>query len=109
MRWTLFHYKKRVEGGELEEEEDNDSNETYGFRTMASAPAFPELKPFEDDLIALIGSIETKSANNRLQVWHLRMKEVFLLRRRREIDRRMKEEEEEVGRREDYIRREKEE
>ena len=60
----MYHDKKKKQGVNLDQQEEMN---TYGFGTMATPEAFPELKPFEDDLIALIGSIETRYAGNSLQ------------------------------------------
>ena len=41
--------------------------ESFGFRSLAAAPYCKELKPFEDDLLKMIGELETRPFNNPLQ------------------------------------------
>ena len=44
MRWAVYHDKRKKNGTQVEE-----GKNTYKFRTLASAPASKELKPFEDE------------------------------------------------------------
>ena len=66
MRWEVVHSKKKKDK-DMDENEEEEEKNTYGFRTPFNAPKCPELKPFEDDLIKLLGEIETKYVGNPLQ------------------------------------------
>ena len=57
MRWKLFHIRNPS---------TKDKKETFGFRTMESAPIMDELLPFEKDLINLIKNVKFKPAGNQL-------------------------------------------
>lgn len=59
MRWKLFWSKT--------EDRQKDSRNTFGFKSTHYPPNMPELKPFEDDLISIVSSIEMKMVNNPLQ------------------------------------------
>ena len=63
MRWKVYWDKNPDKVRDFE---------SYGFRSLAKAPACKELRAFEDDLIGMIRDIKTKPYDNPLQ---RRMKE----------------------------------
>ena len=63
MRWKVYWDKNPDKARDFE---------SYGFATLAKAPACKELRAFEDDLIGMIRDIKTKPYDNPLQ---RRMKE----------------------------------
>jgi len=58
MRWKVFWDKNKDKAKDFE---------SFGFQSPVAAPYCEELKPFEDDLLKLIGEIETRPFNNQLQ------------------------------------------
>ena len=59
MRWKLFWSKIQ--------EKDKLSKNFFGFKSCNYPPSMPELKPFEEDLISIVSSLEMKLHNNPLQ------------------------------------------
>ena len=59
MRWKLFWSKIQ--------ENDKLSKNFFGFKSCNYPPSMPELKPFEEDLIAMVSSLEMKLHNNPMQ------------------------------------------
>ena len=58
MRWKVYWDRNKDKVKEFE---------SYGFRSPAAAPYCKELKAFEDDLLKMIGEVETRPFNNELQ------------------------------------------
>ena len=59
MRWKVYWWKAPRNNSE--------AINTYGFPSMKKAPACPELKLFEEELIAMISKVETRPVSNPLQ------------------------------------------
>ena len=62
-----FIHKTRWKALFSEFENKEDASKYYGFKTLVTPPAVPLLRPFEDDLYALIKRIEFRDRNNHFQ------------------------------------------
>ena len=58
LRWALFFILYPA---------TNTKMNTYGFPSNKPAPSLPELKPFEDDLLAMVKGIQFRPVNNQFQ------------------------------------------
>ena len=59
MRWKAFWFDRR------DEENDQDMEENYGFKTHNTPPPHPLLKDFEEDLFKLVKNIKFRKVKNQ--------------------------------------------
>ena len=62
MRWKAFFFLHGESG-----EETQESDEKYGLKSRKCPPVINELKPFEDDMLKLIESLEFRRTNDEFQ------------------------------------------
>ena len=63
MRWRAFHYLRRGE----KNDQDDASDDYFGFNTKVGAPHVEELESFEEGLTRNIESIQFRKTRNTLQ------------------------------------------
>ena len=75
LRWRTFFFIRSTKNKNKENcnttenniEEEEQTNDTFGFNTTKSAPPLPALAPFENDLYALISNLEFKNEKTKFQ------------------------------------------
>ena len=67
MRWRAFFFLPSDGTDQDTNAEPEDNDEYYGFNSKKAPPQIEELKPFEDDLVRMIDSIEFRHISNPFQ------------------------------------------
>ena len=66
MRWRAFFFLQS-DGTDQDTNAEPEDDEYYGFNSKKAPPQIEELKPFEDDLVRMIDSIEFRNISNPFQ------------------------------------------
>ena len=67
MRWRAYFFLRDGNAEDQEELDHESESKAYGFNSRKSPPQIEELKPFEDDLVKLIESIEFRRVHDSFQ------------------------------------------
>ncbi len=66
MRWKAFFFLKE-KSNEIDEEKTDIDTTNYGFKSKKCPPQIEELRPFEDDMMKMIESVQGKRAYSKFQ------------------------------------------